>query len=154
MAVHGNDEQDFSGPPVIDFTDIAARNSAPLRPGMYDVLAFPCLWSSGQPPYNPSTRNQLTRRAWARYMLYQQILPLVRSTQAAQEFILAIWSEIENFQLQAVRQQLTKFRLANIDDIRRNPNAEDLAKVIENVPASYTGVIHICDNQKIEYIFR
>lgn len=87
-------------------------------------------------------------------MLYQQILPLVRSTQAAQEFILAIWSEIENFQLQAVRQQLTKFRLANIDDIRRNPNAEDLAKVIENVPASYTGVIHICDNRKIEYIFR
>ena len=138
MAVHTTDEADYEGPPAPQYT---RRDGKPLPPGELDSAAFPALWQ--KQPYSADMRGtgegKLTRRKWLKRVMMMQLPQLTRSPGLAQEYLLSVWSEIEEFALQGVREQMKRWKKNNCEHVRNSDNPEAAAGTMDSMPTTYVG---------------
>lgn len=119
-----------------------------LAPGVWDMMAFPCLWEDRTYDIALRTTYKITRRDHFRFLLYRQTTQAVCSPQLFQEYTLAVASEDTSFKLACVRDKLARWKKANRRDIHDAADPEAAARIVEAMPRHFHGA---CETDRVVY---
>lgn len=125
--------------------DYVNREGKTLLPGFWDHAAFPLLFQ--EPPYSLDWRtykdkNRITRRDYGQWLIYSQSLAIVRSPTLAQEYFLALNSDILNYELYCYREASAPFRQVTAKDVRNAEDRESAARKVTRLPATIVSASH------------